>query len=64
LEASPSASALAAWNWHDRIMVGIRTERLEFDDLRGRVIGQPEISTDGFHPFRQIAENTAILLHF
>ena len=21
-------------------------------DLRGRVIGQPEISTDGFHPYR------------
>ena len=92
---------------HDRIMVGIRTERLELDeawsfvgkkqknvlrheinakgdqyvfigmagsqkaiiswgvgkrntestmdflhDLRGRVIGQPEISTDGFHPYR------------
>jgi IS1 family transposase len=26
---------------------------LEFlSDLRGRVIGQPEISTDGFHPYR------------
>jgi hypothetical protein len=26
---------------------------LEFlHDLRGRVIGQPEISTDGFHPYR------------
>jgi IS1 family transposase len=26
---------------------------LEFlNDLRGRVIGQPEISTDGFHPYR------------
>ena len=91
---------------HDRIMVGIRTERLELDeawsfvgkkqknterheiekgdqyifigmagtqkaiiswgvgkrtvestmdfvdDLRERVIGQPEISTDGFHPYR------------
>ena len=92
---------------HDRIMVGIRTERLELDeawsfvgkkqknvkrheinakgdqyvfigmagtqkaiiswgvgkrntestmdflhDLRSRVIGQPEISTDGFHPYR------------
>lgn len=92
---------------HDRIMVGVRTERLELDelwsfvgkkqknvqrheinakgdqyvfiglagtqkaiiswgvgkrnaestmdflhDLRGRVIGQPEISTDGFHPYR------------
>jgi IS1 family transposase len=92
---------------HDRLMVGIRTERLELDeawsfvgkkqknvlrheinakgdqyvfigmagtqkaiiswcvgkrntesamdflhDLRGRVIGQPEISTDGFHPYR------------
>jgi IS1 family transposase len=92
---------------HDRIMVGVRTERLELDeawsfvgkkqknvlrheinakgdqyvfigmagsqkaiiswgvgkrntestmdflhDLRSRVIGQPEISTDGFHPYR------------
>jgi IS1 family transposase len=92
---------------HDRLMVGIRTDRLELDeawsfvakkqknvlrheinakgdqyvfigmagtqkaiiswgvgkrnmestmdfihDLRGRVIGQPEISTDGFHPYR------------
>ncbi|WP_089025379.1 transposase [Bradyrhizobium mercantei] len=92
---------------HDRIMVGVRTERLELDelwsfvgkkqknvkrheinakgdqyvfigmagtqkaiiswgvgkrntestmdflhDLRARVIGQPEISTDGFHPYR------------
>ncbi len=91
---------------HDRIMVGVRTNRLELDetwsyvgkkqkntkphetqkgdqyvfigmaanqkaivsywigkrdtanmeafigDLRGRVIGQPEISTDGFHPYR------------
>jgi hypothetical protein len=33
-------------------MVGVRIERLELDDLRGRVIGQPEISTDGFHPLR------------
>lgn len=91
---------------HDRLMVGVRTNRLELDetwsyvgkkqkntkphetqkgdqyvfigmaanqkaivsywigkrdtanmeafigDLRGRVIGQPEISTDGFHPYR------------
>jgi transposase-like protein len=77
---------------HDRMMVGVRTERLELDeacrssakqknvlrheinakgdqyifigkrnaestmdflhDLRSRVIGQPEISTDGFHPYR------------
>lgn len=91
---------------HDRLMVGVRTDRLELDeawsyvgkkqkntkphetqkgdqyvyigmaanqkaivsywigkrdtlnmeqfigDLRGRVIGQPEISTDGFHPYR------------
>src|ERR1700749_578973 len=92
---------------HDRIMVGVRTERLELDeawsfvgkkqknvlrheinakgdqyifigmagtqkaiiswgvgkrnaestmdflhDLRARVVGQPEISTDGFHPYR------------
>src|SRR6266851_6968105 len=98
---------LGCMELHDRMMVGIRTERLELDeawsfvgkkqknvqrheihakgdqyifiamagtqkaivswgvgkrnmdstmdflhDLRGRVIGQPEISTDGFHPYR------------
>ncbi|MGM4963970.1 hypothetical protein AB7714_10725 [Tardiphaga sp. 1201_B9_N1_1] len=98
---------LGCMELHDRLMVGIRTERLELDeawsfvgkkqknvkkseinakgdqyvfigmagnqkaiiswgvgkrntdstmdflhDLRGRVIGQPEISTDGFHPYR------------
>jgi IS1 family transposase len=98
---------LGCMELHDRIMVGVRTERLELDeawsyvakkqknvkrhelaakgdqyvfigmagtqkaiiswgvgkrtmestmdflhDLRGRVIGQPEISTDGFHPYR------------
>jgi IS1 family transposase len=98
---------LGCMELHDRIMVGIRTERLELDelwsfvakkqknvqrheiiakgdqyvfigmagtqkaiiswgvgkrnmestmdflhDLRGRIIGQPEISTDGFHPYR------------
>jgi IS1 family transposase len=98
---------LGCMELHDRLMVGIRTERLELDeawsfvgkkqknvlrneihakgdqyvfigmagtqkaiiswgvgkrntdstmdflhDLRSRVIGQPEISTDGFHPYR------------
>lgn len=98
---------LGCMELHDRIMVGVRTERLELDeawsfvgkkqknvkrheihakgdqyvfiamagtqkaiiswgvgkrntdstmefldDLRSRVIGQPEISTDGFHPYR------------
>jgi IS1 family transposase len=98
---------LGCMELHDRLMVGVRTERLELDeawsfvgkkqknvkrheinakgdqyvfigmagtqkaiiswgvgkrngestmdfihDLRGRVIGQPEISTDGFHPYR------------
>ena len=98
---------LGCMELHDRLMVGIRTERLELDeawsfvakkqknvkrheiyakgdqyvfigmagtqkaiiswgvgkrnaestmdfihDLRARVIGQPEISTDGFHPYR------------
>jgi len=98
---------LGCMELHDRLMVGIRTDRLELDeawsfvakkqknvlrheinakgdqyvfiamagtqkaiiswgvgkrnmestmdflhDLRGRVIGQPEISTDGFHPYR------------
>jgi len=98
---------------HDRIMVGVRTERLELDeawsfvakkqknvqrheihakgdqyvfigmagtqkaiiswgvgkrnmdstldflhDLRSRVIGQPEISTDGFHPYRVAIRDT------
>jgi IS1 family transposase len=98
---------------HDRLMVGIRTERLELDeawsfvakkqknvlrheinakgdqyvfiamagtqkaivswgvgkrntestmdflhDLRSRVIGQPEISTDGFHPYRVAIRDT------
>jgi IS1 family transposase len=35
--------------------VGKRTMESTMDflhDLRGRVIGQPEISTDGFHPYR------------
>ena len=27
-------------------------------DLRGRVIGQPEISTDGFHPYRVAIRDT------
>src|SRR5437879_599794 len=32
---------------------------LEFlHDLRGRVIGQPEISTDGFHPYRNSIRDT------
>jgi IS1 family transposase len=97
---------------HDRLMVGVRTDRLELDeawsyvgkkqkntkphetakgdqyvyigmaanqkaiisywigkrdtentlqflsDLRGRVIGQPEISTDGFHPYRVAIRDT------
>ncbi len=97
---------------HDRMMVGVRTDRLELDetwsyvgkkqkntkpheiergdqyvyigmsanqkaivsywigkrnsentyeflnDLRGRVIGQPEISTDGFHPYRNAIRDT------
>lgn len=97
---------------HDRLMVGVRTDRLELDeawsyvgkkqkntkphetqkgdqyvfigmaanqkaivsywigkrdtanmeqfiqDLRGRVIGQPEISTDGFHPYRPAIRDT------
>jgi hypothetical protein len=38
----------------------VMTHSLRFDrtccddlhDLRSRVIGQPEISTDGFHPYR------------
>src|ERR1700724_923010 len=103
----PLRGGMGCMELHDRIMVGIRTERLELDeawsfvgkkqknvkrheinakgdqyvfiamagtqkaiiswgvgkrngestmdflhDLRSRVIGQPEISTDGFHPYR------------
>jgi IS1 family transposase len=103
---------LGCMELHDRLMVGVRTERLELDemwsfvgkkqkntkrheitkgdqyvfvgmagtqkaiisyrigkrdtenttefldDLRGRVIGQPEISTDGFHPYRPAIRDT------
>ena len=31
---------------------------LFLDDLRGRVIGQPEICTDGFHPYRPAIRDT------
>jgi len=31
---------------------------LFLDDLRGRVIDQPEISTDGFHPYRPAIRDT------
>jgi IS1 family transposase len=41
--------AIISWGVGKRNMDST-TDFLE--DLRGRVIGQPEISTDGFHPYR------------
>ena len=49
---------MSPWRLH-RAIIGFRTGKRDtattddfIQDLRDRVIGTPEISTDGFHPYR------------